>query len=307
MKPKLVVILGPTAVGKSDVAIELALKVDAEIINADSQQVYRFMNVGTGKPDPKQRRQVPHHLIDIINPDQEFNAALFREKSLECVQEIRSRGKNVVVCGGTGLYIRALTHGLFVGPGRKIEVRERLEQELERRGLSALFTRLKNIDPEAARRIHPNDRQRIIRSLEVFETTGKRMSEWQAEHGFRENAFRVLKIGLNRDRADLYTRINERCEQMVDRGLLQEVKSLLERGYGPDLNSLRSVGYRHMVLYLTGEKSWDEALPLMKRDTRRLAKRQLTWFRADRDILWFHPDENRAAIVKGASDFLLMG
>ncbi len=303
MKPKLLLILGPTGAGKSEVAFEVALEVGGEIINADSQQVYCHMDIGTAKPDLENRKKVPHHLIDIIDPDEEFNVALFRQKALESAQEIWSQGRKVIVCGGTGLYIRSLLHGLFIGPQRDLAVRSRLERETEKKGLEWLYERLRQVDLDATARIHPNDRQRIIRALEVFEVTGKRMSQWQKEHGFRESLFETLKIGLNRERKELYSLIDYRCEEMVAHGFVDEVRGLLERGYSQSLNSMRSVGYRHMGLYLSGEMSLEDALSLMKRDTRRLAKRQLTWFRADKEIRWFHPEEGKQDILKAVRNF----
>ena len=304
MKPKLVIILGPTGVGKSEVAVEAALHVGGEIVNADSQQVYRCMDIGTGKPAPERRKKIAHHLIDIVDPDEDFNAAIFRQRALESSEEIWSRGKKVILCGGTGLYIKALTHGLFVGPSKDPEIRRRLDQEGNERGLPHLYERLRQVDPSALASIHPNDRQRIIRALEVFELTGKRMSEWQMEHGFKESPFETLKIGLDRERAELYDIIDRRCEEMVAQGLVEEVRGLMERGYNLDLKPMQSVGYRHMGLYLTGAMTLEEALSLMQRDTRHLAKRQLTWFRADNEIRWFHPERDQDKILASVKEFL---
>jgi len=303
-KPKLVVILGPTGVGKSEVAVDIALKVDGEVVNADSQLVYRHMDIGTAKPSQAAREKVRHHLIDVVDPDGEFNAALYRDLALKTIQEISARGKRAIVCGGTGLYLRALTQGLFAGPGKNADVRKRLEEEAEEKGSSALYERLREVDPEATRWIHPNDRYRIVRALEVFELTGKGISHWQKEHGFAERDFEVLKIGLNRERPELYDLINRRCDGMIARGLVDEVKRLADMGYSLDLPSLQSVGYRQIGLYLRGQLSLDEAVTLIKRDTRHLAKRQLTWFRADKEIGWFHPERERNKILKAAKEFL---
>ncbi len=305
MKAKIVIVLGPTGVGKSEVAIEVALEVGGEVINADSLQVYRYMDIGTGKPPVPQRQKVAHHLVDIIDPNGEFNAALFRQRALESAQEIWSRGKKVIVCGGTGLYIQALTHGLFIGPAKDPKIRERLGEQAREKGLASLYQRLREVDPDAVFSIHANDRQRIIRALEVSELTGKKMSQWLSEHGFKENPFDTLKIGLNRDRQELYTIINRRCEEMVSHGLAEEVKDLIDRGYSLDLKPLQSVGYRHMGLYLTGALSLNDTLSLMKRDTRHLAKRQLTWFRADKEIRWFHPERDESKIIETVKEFLL--
>ena len=304
MKPKLVIILGPTAVGKSDVALELAANVNAEIINADSQQVYRRMDIGTGKPSTADRDRVLHHLIDIVEPDEEFNAAIFRRLALEKIDEIRNREKNEIVCGGTGLYLKALTRGLFSGSKQDPGIRGALEAEIQTGGLSALYRRLEHLDPKATTWIHPHDRQRIIRALEVYELTGKPMSAWQEEHSFRESAFETLKVGLKRDRAELYELINRRCERMIQEGLLEEVRGLVAKGYGLDLKPMQSVGYRHMGLVLQNKLTLEEALTLMQQDTRHLAKRQMTWFRQDREIQWFHPDTQRQRITEAVEAFL---
>jgi tRNA dimethylallyltransferase len=304
MKPKVIVILGPTGVGKSEVAIEVALQVRGEIISADSLQIYRHLNVGTGKPALEQRHKVRHHMIDVVNPDEEFNVALYREMALRAIQEIHSRRNQAIVCGGTGLYIKALSHGLFVGPGKDAGIRSGLEEEAKEKGLGHLYARLKQVDPDATSWIHPNDRQRIIRALEVFTLTGKRLSQWQGEHRFGDSPFEILKIGLNRDREELYELINRRCEEMVDNGLIEEVSWLIDNGYSTDLNPLQSVGYHHIGLYLRGEMSLEESISQMKQDTRRLAKRQLTWFRSDKEIRWFHPENERKNILETARDFL---
>ena len=304
MKPKLVVVLGPTAVGKSELALGLALSIDGEIVNADSQQVYRFMDIGTGKPSAEDRLRVSHHLIDMVDPDEEFNAAQFRRMALAIIEQIQGREKKVIVCGGTGLYLKALTQGLFEGPGSDAAFRAALDRQIEVQGLAALYQRLVAIDGSVTSTIHPNDRQRIVRALEVFETTGRPLSAWQNEHAFRDEPFELLKIGLLRERAELYDRINRRCEQMVQDGLLEEVRELVARGYSLDLKSLRSVGYRQMGAVLRGEKDLTGALEEMKQETRRLAKRQLTWFRRDREILWFHPEKQQREICQRAGEFL---
>ena len=304
MKPKIVIILGPTAVGKSVIALNLSDEIGAEIINADSQQVYRYLNVGTGKPSAAERARIPHHLIDVVDPDAEFNAAIFRKLALESVENIQGRGRAVIVCGGTGLYIKALTGGLFTGPGSDMEIRKQLDAEIQTHGLRYLYERLQTIDPAAITRIHPNDRQRIIRALEIYNLTGKPISAWQAEHAFSESRFDTLLIGLNRERAELYALIDQRCDGMIADGLLDEVRGLVEKGYGLNLRPMESVGYRHMGLLLTGQMSAEEALGLMKRDTRRLAKRQLTWFRQVRNVEWYHPELERERLRAAVAEFL---
>ena len=304
MKPKLLIVLGPTGVGKSAVAVDIALGRGGEVVNADSQLVYRHMDIGTAKPPAAIREKIRHHLIDIVDPDGEFNAALYRELALKAIEDITARGKKALVCGGTGLYLRALLQGIFVGPGKSPEVRARLEAEADEKGVSALHDRLREVDPDATAWIHPNDRYRIVRALEVFELTGKGISRWQKEHGFKETDFRMLKIGLNRERKELYDLINRRADQMIAGGLVEEVKGLIEKGYGLDLPALHSVGYRQVGLYLQGQLGLDEALALIKRDTRHLAKRQLTWFRADKEIRWFHPETERKRIEDVVDQFL---
>src|SRR5258707_453720 len=280
MKPKLVIVLGPTAVGKSEVALQLAQSINSEIVNADSQQVYRHMDIGTGKPSMDDQQCVRHHLIDIVDPDEEFNAAFYRRLATAAIDDIQKRGKNVLVCGGTGLYLKALTHGLFTGPGQDPDLRRRLEQEINENGLAAVYQRLVEIDASVLSSIHPNDRQRIIRALEV------------------------LKIGLLRERAELYDLINRRSEQMLEAGLLDEVRGLISRGYSLELKQLRSVGYRQIGEVLQGAKTVVEALEEMKQETRRLAKRQLTWYRADTDIHWYHPEKQQGEVLGAARQFL---
>jgi tRNA dimethylallyltransferase len=305
MKPRLVVILGPTAAGKSETAIELAGDIGAEIINADSQQVYRYMDIGTGKPPMAVRARIPHHLIDVVEPDQEFNVAMFRALAIRSAQDIWGRNKRVIVCGGTGLYIKALTRGLFTGPGQDAAIREALANEIDAAGLGVLYTRLEQIDPAAVSWIHLNDRQRIVRALEVYELTGKPISVWQKEHAFSESPFEVLQIGLARERAELYTLINQRCDQMIAAGLVEEVKGLVAKGYSLGLKPLQSVGYHQMGLFLNGDMSLDDAVTSMKRDTRRLAKRQLTWFRRGEKIVWLHPEREKEKIKRLGKDFLV--
>ena len=305
MKPKIVIVLGPTAVGKTELALAVAPKVNAEIVNADSQQVYRYLDIGTGKPSKPERERVRHHLIDVVNPDEDFNAARYRQLAAASIDEIHTRGAKVLVSGGTGLYLKALTGGLFSGPSQDTELRANLEREIAQIGLAALYDRLIAIDPGANTKIHPNDRQRIIRALEVYQSTGRPLSEWQNEHRFQEEAFQVLKIGLARARAELYDLINRRSESMIRAGLLDEVRGLMERGYELDLKPLRSVGYRQMGEVIEGIKGLPEAMAEMKQETRRLAKRQLTWFRSDPEIRWFHPEKQEREIGELVQAFLL--
>jgi tRNA dimethylallyltransferase len=304
MKTKIVIVLGPTAAGKTELALELAQNINGEIVNADSQQVYCYMDIGTGKPSKDDRERVRHHLIDSVNPDEEFNAAVYRRLATECIGEIHQRGAHVVVCGGTGLYLKALTHGLFRGPGQDHEIRRVLDREIREQGLAPLYRRLVEIDPTVTSTIHPNDHQRIIRALEVYQSTGRPLSEWQKEHAFQENPFDVLKIGVLRERTELYDLINRRSERMIQDGLLDEARGLVARGYGLDLKPLHSVGYRQMGEVIQGRKELPEALAEMKQETRHLAKRQLTWFRRDDEIHWYHPEKQRQEIIETVRLFL---
>ena len=302
MKPKIVVILGPTAVGKTELALELAGQLNGEIVNADSQQVYRYLDIGTGKPTRAERERVRHHLIDVVKPDQEFNAAMFRHLASEVIYQINERKRNPMVCGGTGLYLKALTRGLFEGPAQDVKFRSELEKEIAQSGLDSVYRRLAEIDPTVTSTIHPNDRSRTVRALEVYQLTGKPISQWQDEHRFQEDSFAVLKVGLNLDRAELYERINQRSAAMIQTGFLDEVRGLVARGYSLDLKPLGSVGYAQMGKVIRGALTIDAALEEMQQQTRHLAKRQLTWFRGDKEVHWFHPKQI-SEILKISKEF----
>ena len=289
-KPNIIVVCGPTGIGKTTIAIELALAYRGEIISADSMQIYRHMNIGTAKPTPEERAAVPHHMIDIAAPDEPFDAARFAREAREKIAALTARKALPFIAGGTGLYIKSLTQGIFRAKTTDPERRGQLKKEMERLGPAALHRRLEQLDPQAARRIHPNDRFRIIRAIEVFETTGKPISDHHSEHQFGEAPFRALKIGLEMERAALYERIDRRVDIMLDMGLLAEVRRLLEMGYPSGLKSMKSIGYRHMADFLEGRASWEEAVRTLKRDTRRYAKRQYTWFKADPEVLWAPPE-----------------
>ena len=305
-KPSLVIISGPTGVGKTDVAIALAAPLGAEIIGADAMQVYRYMNIGTAKPTEEQCARVRHHLIDVVRPDEPFNAVLFRAMADAAIRDLEQKGRPIFVVGGTGLYIKALTQGLFPAQQQNGAVRKSLENQAETLGLDALYQRLQGVDPVSAARIHPNDTYRIIRALEVHHVTGKPISYHQSVHGFRDFRYRTLKIGLTAKRNILYDRINMRVDLMLGSGLLEEVEWLLGHGYPSTLKSMRSIGYRHVSDHLEGRRSWDETVRLFKRDTRRYAKRQLTWFGADPEIHWLEPGQ-RDDMRKKIDSFLAEG
>lgn len=302
-KPKIVVIAGPTGVGKTAAAVAVADAFGGEVVGADSMQIYRHMEIGTAKPTAAEQARVRHHLIDIRDPDEPFDAARYADTAGEVVWALHREGRLPLVVGGTGLYIKALVHGIFQARPTDPDVRERLKSEAETLGTGALFQRLRLTDPETARRVHPGDTFRIIRALEVRETTGTPMSAHHRAHGFGEAPFEALKVGLTLPRDRLYDRIDRRVERMIGQGLLEEVKGLLDRGYAPDLKSMNAIGYRHMAAYLAGDLSWKEAVRTLKRDTRRYAKRQLTWFRADPEMVWHSPTDI-AAITDRVAAFL---
>lgn len=290
VRPKVIVICGPTALGKTSVAIHLAKSFDGEIVGADSMQIYRYMDIGTAKPTTDEQACVKHHLINILDPDEHFDARKYAALAREKVIKLHDQGIIPFVVGGTGLYIKALLHGLFKSEASDFDVRARLKNEVQVYGTDFLYKQLCRQDPETAKKIHPNDTYRIIRALEVHELTGKTLAEFHQAHGFREKPFVVLKIGLHMDRDILYDRINRRVDVMINSGLVIEVKALLEMGYSPNLKSMQSIGYRHIVNFIKGNCPWDEAVRTLKRDTRRYAKRQLTWFKADPEVIWKEPE-----------------
>ena len=298
-KPRVAALVGATAVGKTAVALALAAGYRAEIVNADSLQVYRELDIGTAKPTVAERARVPHHLIDVADPREPYDAARFCREGRAVLDELRRRGVPPLVVGGTGLYLKALLGGLFAQGEPAPGVRERVRQELASLGLPVLYRRLIHLDPATASRLNPHDTYRIVRALEVMAATGKPLSEFIQAHRFQDAPYEVLKLGLELDREELYRRIDLRVELMLEAGWLDEIEGLLER-YPPDLKPLQALGYRHLINYLTGVWSWDEALTWLSRDTRRYAKRQLTWFGSDPAVRWFHPDqvEEMAAVLK---------
>jgi tRNA dimethylallyltransferase len=285
----LLAIVGPTAAGKTEVGILLAEALGGEIISADSMQVYRGMDIGTGKPSAEQLARVPHHLIDIVDPDQPFSVADYQARAQAALAQIRGRGRLPILVGGSGLYVRAVVDGLaFPMAPPDPELRRRLMEEARVKGLAALHARLVQVDPEAGQRIHPRDAKRIIRALEVQAQTGRPISELQSldrERRARYNAG-IREFGLLLPRAELYRRIEVRVDEMVARGLVEEVRRLAGRGYGEGLVSMKGLGYAQLLPHLRGACSLEEAVQLLKRDSRRFAKRQLTWFRVDRRIEW---------------------
>ena len=290
-KPKIIIICGPTAIGKTTVAIDLAQRFAGQIIGADSMQVYKYMDIGTAKPTAAERARVVHHMVDFVEPDESFDAAQYAARAREKIIELDQQRITPFVVGGTGLYIKALLYGLFDEKVSDPEIRDRLKAEAGTHGIQFLHERLSRQDPETAKRLHPNDTYRILRALEVIATTGQAISKHHKKHGFFDQPFASLKIGLEMDRTLLYERINRRVDAMISAGFLDEVKSLLARGYSADLKPMQSIGYRHMTDYIEGRLNWAECVRTMKRDHRRYAKRQLTWFGADSEIIWKAPGQ----------------
>ncbi|MEN8243385.1 MAG: tRNA (adenosine(37)-N6)-dimethylallyltransferase MiaA [Thermodesulfobacteriota bacterium] len=293
--PPAVVICGPTGIGKTSFAIDLARRFEGKIIGADSMQLYRHMDIGTAKPTPEEQAAVTHYMVNIVDPDKHFDAEMYADMAYAKVLALTEKRILPFIVGGTGLYIKALIHGLFESVKVDAGVRKRLKKEAEELGGPYLHARLKAVDPAAAGRIHTNDTYRIVRALEIFETTGRPISDTQEQHRFEPQRLQTVKIGLHMDREALYQRIDQRVDIMLDQGLLAEVKGLLEKEYSPDLKSMKSLGYRHMAAFLKNEVDWEETVRTLKRDTRRYAKRQMTWFKADPEIVWMGPDELEGA------------
>lgn len=274
----------------------MARRFGGEIVGADSMQIYRHMDIGTAKPTAREQELAVHHMVDILDPDEDFNAVRYARMAGDCISRLLSVEKVPFVVGGTGLYIKALIHGLTDAAPTEPRIRERLQSELAVSGAPSMHRRLQACDPASAERIHPNDTYRILRAMEVFEITGQSITRHYDGHGFSASRYVALYIGLALPREELYERINQRVETMLAEGFLDEVKTLLEEGYAADLKSMQSLGYRHMVDYIQGRLDWDEAVRTMKRDHRRYAKRQMTWFSAHPDVHWLAPHQCQMAV-----------
>jgi len=292
-------IVGPTGAGKSALAMEVAERLNSEIVNADSRQFYRGMDLGTAKPSAKDQARVPHHLIDVRNPDQSLDVAEFAQLARTAIEGIAARGRNPLVVGGSGLYLRVIRGGIFRGPAASPEIRDRLAKIAAENGVAQLHQTLREIDPEAANRIGVNDLYRIVRALEVFELTGETISAHQLRHRFADNGYDTLTVGVEVDRKKLYAAIDARFDAMVAAGLVAEVRALVEAGYSPGKPPLSTIGYKQIAAYLRGEIALDDAIAQARQESRRLAKRQLTWFRREPEIVWLDPE-------RGAQDALVL-
>ncbi len=299
----ILVLVGPTAVGKTALSLCIAEEFGFEIISMDSMQVYRYMDIGTAKATLDERKRIPHHLIDIVNPDISYDAACFRRDALQSIQNIERRGQKPLITGGTGLYLERLLYGIFSEIPSDDTVRQELEKQLIIKGKEKLHKELAQFDKSSAERIHPNDRQRLLRAHEIWQITGKPWSEHlreQAAQHKRERAqfAHLLQIGLTRSREQLYQRINKRSALMLQAGLEEEVRGLLEQGFSSQLQSMQSIGYRHINEYFAGKYNRETMLDLLARDTRRYAKRQYTWFNKNKEIEWFSVKENKKIMAR---------
>ena len=310
--PRLIALVGPTGVGKTALALELAEALGAEIVGMDSVQIYEELDIGSAKPTPAERARVPHHLVDELSPDRAHNVGDYEEAAREAIAEIHARGKAAMVVGGTGLYLRVLVHGLFEAPPPDEAIRARHRERAAREGREALHAELAEVDEELAARVHPNDLVRISRGLEIWEQTGRPLSQLQREHRFQVPNYHALKLALVRPRPELYARIDARVERMLEGGLIEEVRGLLER-YPAELRVFGSVGYRQVVAHLTEGVEREETIRQIKRATRRYAKQQLSWLRSEPGVQWARAPllaeggQLPAQVYEGCARFLATG
>lgn len=290
MKP-IVAVVGPTAVGKSRLGLRLAEELGGEIVSADALQAYRGFDIGTAKPAPEERRRVPHHLLDVLEPHERYSAGEFARRAREAIAEIESRGRLPLVVGGSGLYLRALFSGISPVPPGDPEVRAALRERLRQEGLPALVEELRRVDPETAARLAPGDTQRVLRALEVAQVSGRPLASWIASQPFGKQRVSAIAIGLTLPRPILYDEIAARVDRMVRQGWVAEVAGLLGRGVDPRLPAFQAIGYRQLVLHVTGEWSLERAVSETVKETRRYAKRQETWFRKEPDVTWLPAQE----------------
>ncbi|MEJ6950543.1 tRNA (adenosine(37)-N6)-dimethylallyltransferase MiaA [Natronospora cellulosivora (SeqCode)] len=289
----LIVITGPTAVGKTSLSIKIAKKINGEIISADSMQIYKKMDIGTAKISKEEQKEIKHHLLDIVDVDYDFSVAEYQEYVDKLIPEIIKRSSIPILVGGTGLYINAIVEGfLFPQMPNNLKLREVLEKEAKEKGNLFVHEKLKKIDPELANKLHPNDLRRVIRGIEVYEQTGKTTTFYKKKQEETPDRYNALKIGLSRNREELYQRINKRVDIMIKDGLIEEVKDIIDSGYDLGSTALQGLGYKEIINFLNGKYPLEEAVRILKRDTRHFAKRQLTWFRRDKNIKWFNLSKN---------------
>lgn len=300
---KIVVIVGPTCTGKSQLSMELANELHGEIINADSMQVYKYFNIGTAKQDNESRHKVPHHLLDVVEPYEDFNAAIFKDIADKSINDIWSRSHIPIIVGGTGLYVRALIYNLFKVQGDKA-LRQKLN-ELYDSDPFKFYENVKQVDPEYGLKVSFRDKRRMVRAMEVFQLTGFSMSEWILRHGFKNPRYEALKIGLTKPRDELFSKINKRVEEMLASGWVEEVKSIISMGFDVNLKPFTSIGYREILLYLHGSIPYEDMVKDIKKFTRHYAKRQFTWFLREKDIFWHEYPKERDIIKQKVNDFLI--
>jgi len=286
-KNPLIVITGPTASGKTELAVQIAKRLNGEIISADSMQIYRYMNIGTAKPTIEERQGITHYMIDILDPDEEYNVAMYQKDANKCIHNVASKKRLPILVGGSGLYVNSIIYPMnFTDAVEDPDYRFFLKEILKTKGETYLYTMLNEIDPDTADRLHPNDTRRVIRALEVYYLTGKTMKEYQQNYRDMESEYYLIMYALSMNRRILYDRINLRVDKMIESGLVDEVAGLMEKGYNKDLVSMQGLGYKEIIAYLEGINTLEEAIENIKRNTRRFAKRQLTWFRREKRIQW---------------------
>ncbi len=292
MKKPLLILTGPTAVGKTRLSIKLAKAVNGEIISADSMQVYRYMDIGSAKIKPEETEGVPHHLIDVLDPEEEFNVVTFQKMCKKCMEEIYGRGHVPILTGGTGFYIQSVLYDIdFTENAEDTTIRDRLEKEAEEKGAEYLHGKLREVDPASAGAIHANNIKRVIRALEFYEQTGEKISLHNETERQKESAYTSCYFVLNDDREKLYERIDRRVDEMLAEGLVAEVEALKKRGCTRKLVSMQGLGYKEILAYLDGEYSLEEAVYRIKRDTRHFAKRQITWFKREKEVIWINKSD----------------
>lgn len=292
MKRPLIILTGPTAVGKTELSIKLASEINGEIISADSMQVYRYMDIGSAKIKPEEMQGIPHHMIDILDPTEDYNVVCFQKKVKECLEEIYQRNHVPILVGGTGFYIQSVLYDIdFTANEENSVIREELERILQEKGAEYLHGLLREVDAKSAEMIHANNSKRVIRALEFYRLTGTRISEHNQKEREKESAYQSCYFVLNDDRQKLYDRIDKRVDSMIQEGLVEEVKGLVKMGCKRESTGMQGLGYKEIIAYLEGEISLEEAIYLIKRDTRHFAKRQLTWFRREKNVIWINKDK----------------